>query len=379
MIGPDRLQSFIMIHFEADLRHLVRDRPAILYWTVDPECSGVFVAHAIDHTWVFMHPYDPDAESVDTYTEAHCAAIVQRAIGRDDVAFVIRDRSPWTMTAQVAASYRSGRVFLVGDAAHRFPPTGGMGMNTGIQDAHNLAWKLRAVRDSRAGAALLDTYESERRPIAQTNSEQSMMNALKMFEIFDALGVGTDLSADRVAARARMHATLADPAGRARIATAFQNQRDHFDMFGLQLGFAYEEGALVADGTPKPAVENVVRDYVATGRPGARVPHAWIERGGARLSMLDLLQYDRFTLLAGADGAAWADAVRSLDHPGVSCLVAGRDFTDRESTWAGRAGIGRDGALLIRPDQHVGWRAPTTVANPAGQLSAALATILARA
>ncbi len=378
MVGPDQLQSLIMIHFEALLRDLVKDRPAILYWLVDPECSGVLVAHAIDGTWVFMHPYDPQAESVESYTRERCAGIVRRAIGRDDVPFTIRDISPWTMTAQVAASYGKGRVFLVGDSAHRFPPSGGMGMNTGIQDVHNLVWKIREVRAARAGAALLDTYERERRPVAQINTDQSMLNAMKLFELFEALGVGMDLSADRSAARARMLETLADPAGRKRVALAIEGQRDHFDMFGLHLGFSYEEGAVVADGTAKPTVENFVRDYVPTTRPGSRTPHAWVEHGGQRVSILDLLSYDRFTLVAGPAGEAWAKAVSTLDDPRLGCLVAGRDFLDLEGRWAALSGIGQDGAILVRPDQHVAWRSPAAVADPARAIAAALATVLAR-
>ena len=374
MIGPDRLQSFIMIHFQADLRALVGTRPAILYWTVDPECAGAFVAHDIDRTWVFMHPYDPDAEPSAAFTESRCETIVRRAVGCD-VPIAVRDVSPWTMTAQVAERYRAGRVFLAGDAAHRFPPSGGLGMNTGIQDVHNLAWKLRLVLAGEAGDRLLDTYESERRPVAQENADASMQNAFRMFEVFDALGVSLDLGADRTEAHARMNARLAEPDGHARVAAAIENQRDHFDTRGLQLGFAYAEGALVSDGSPEPAIENRVCDYVPSGRPGALHACGRFDRDGARASTLDLVPYAGFTLIAGPDGADWVAATAAL--VGVRTVVAGRDFTDPGGCWARLAGIGPDGALLVRPDQHVAWRSITS-ANAREGLSRALAAIVRR-
>src|SRR5262249_59387245 len=125
-----------------------------------------FVAHDLASTWVYMHPWDPDHESAADYTEDACTAIVRRALGTDTVPFTIRTIRTWTMTAQVAQRYREGRVILVGDAAHRFPPTGGLGLNTGVQDAHNLAWKIAAVDAGWAPDSLLDTYDAERRPVA---------------------------------------------------------------------------------------------------------------------------------------------------------------------------------------------------------------------
>src|SRR5262249_37959867 len=161
-IGPDRLQSFVMIHFEANLRPLVGHRPGVLYWTTEPGATGTFVAHDIDSTWVYMHPWDPDRESVQDYSEAVCAGIVRRAMGTDAYPFTLRTVRTWSMTAQVAERYRERRIFLVGDAAHRFPPTGGLGLNTGVQDAHNLVWKIAAVEAGWAPDALLDTYTAER-------------------------------------------------------------------------------------------------------------------------------------------------------------------------------------------------------------------------
>jgi 2,4-dichlorophenol 6-monooxygenase len=371
MTGPERVQSFVMIHFEADLRALVRDRPGILYWTLDPQV-GAFVAHDIDRTWVFMHAHDPDVEPAGTFTEARCAQIVRRAIGAASVRFAIRDVSPWTMTAQIAERYGAGRTFLVGDSAHRFPPTGGLGMNTGIQDAHNLVWKLCAIDDGWAPAALLGSYEVERRPVAARNAEQSLANALRMLEVFEALG----FSPGETTPPAGIAARLADPAQRERLRRAIANQQEHFDLFGLQLGFTYEAGAVMPDGSAMPACANPARDFVPTSRPGSRLPHAWIQRCGATLSTLDLVPYDRFTLLAGPDGCAWVEAAAAVAASPVRCLVAGRDFEDPTGLWEAVAGTGRHGALLVRPDQHVAWRSPALPANTAAALADAVAAVL---
>jgi 2,4-dichlorophenol 6-monooxygenase len=372
MTGPDRIQTFVMIHFRAGLRALVADRPAILYWTLDPDAPGAFVAHHIDRTWVFMHPFDPDTDSPERYTNEVCAAIVRRAIGRDDVELEVLDSGPWTMTAQVAERYRAGRLFLAGDAAHRFPPSGGMGMNTGIQDAHNLVWKLHAVDEDTASPTLLDSYEAERRPVAQRNADQSLQNAMKMVEVFDAVGL-----APGGGSREAFDRALADPESRVRLARAIESQQEHFDMFGLQLGFAYDEGgAVIADGSPARDDTSSVRDYLPTTRPGAKTPHAWITRDGERASILDLLPYDGFTLITGPEGEPWARAARELG--GCRALIAGRDFTDPEGAWSAVSEIGPAGAILVRPDQHVAWRAHELAGDPAATLATALSTVLGR-
>jgi 2-polyprenyl-6-methoxyphenol hydroxylase-like FAD-dependent oxidoreductase len=355
-VGPARLASFVMIHFEASLRPLVAHRPAVLYWICDPAARGTLVAHDLDSTWVFMHAFDPERESVEDYTEARCEEIVRRALGAP-AAFAIRTRGTWHMSAQVAARYRSGRVFLVGDAAHRFPPTGGLGLNTGVQDAHNLAWKLAAVEAGVAAPALLGSYERERLPVARENADVSLRNAGRLFEVVQALGPAGD--GDRAAVRA-----------------AIANQAEHFDMLGLQLGFHYEAGALVPDGSARPAVSNPVREFVPCGRPGARLPHAWTARDGGGVSTLDLLPLDRFTLVAGRDAAAWLDAAKQIASPRLHTIAIGRDVADSDGAWTAQLGIAADGALLVRPDQHVAWRSAHGVEKPDVALRDALATIL---
>jgi 2,4-dichlorophenol 6-monooxygenase len=372
--GPERLQCFIMIHFAADLRPLVGDHPGVLFWVNDPDCTGVFVAHDLAREWVFMHAYDPDREPAESYDRVRCEQLVRAAMIRQDVPLEIRTISPWAMTCQVAERYRDGRVLLVGDAAHRFPPTGGLGLNTGIQDAHNLVWKLAAVLDGRAPDSLLDTYEAERQPVARYNAEQSLNNALRLIEVPLALGA----SEDREASRQAYAAVLADPERRRALGGAIANQAEHFDMLGLQLGYVYAQGALVADAAaesaPEPAPANAVRDFVPTSRPGARLPHGWVTANGARRSTLDLIGLDRPTLLVGPRGDAWLAAARGLT-PAPRCIRIGGDVDDADDWWGNVAGMPADGVLLVRPDQHVLYRARSKVADPVAALHGALGTM----
>ena len=190
-------------------------------------------------------------------------------------------------------AFRDGRIFLVGDAAHRFPPTGGMGLNTGVQDAHNLAWKLAAVVHGHAGADLLDSYERERRPVAQRNAEVSLANALKLIEV-----PSCSARTPTRQSSGPTWTTLADADGRARVEAAIANQATHFDMIGLQLGYRYDVVPRVPTAAGPEDVDPV-RTYVPSSRPGARIPHGWIRRAGAVCSTLDLIPLDRSVLIAG--------------------------------------------------------------------------------
>jgi len=378
-VGPRRIQSFVMIHFEANLRELVGERRGVLYWTTHPDATGTFVAHDIESTWVYMHAWDPDHESIADYDDQACAAIVRRALGDESVPFRIRTVSPWTMTAQVAERYRAERVFLAGDSAHRFPPTGGLGLNTGVQDAHNLAWKLAGVERGWARSALLDTYEVERRPVAQVNADVSLRNATRLLEVYQALGT----LGDRPAARAAFAATLAEPAARDRVAAAIADQAEHFDMLGLQLGFAYARGALIRDGDGVAAPAGAVRSFVPSAAPGCRIPHGWVVCRGARCSSLDVLAPDRFTLISGTDGPDWDAAAATIDDVPLDSIVLGRDVVDPSSAWKTLLDLECGGAILVRPDQHVAWRATRSndsyaTTDAAAVLRSALATVVGR-
>jgi len=337
-IGPSSIQTFFMVHFAADLTELTSPNLGVLHFVVDPASGGTFVCHGLRTDWVYMCPFDPETDPVDSFDEERCRSMVLAAMERE-VPFEILGTSSWNMSAQIAERYRDGRVFLIGDAAHRFPPTGGLGLNTGVADVHNLLWKIAAVEAGRAPESILDTYEAERRPVAQFNSDQSLINAFKLIEVPIAFGVTEDVEASVVA----MHETLADPGRRAGVAAAIANQAIHFDLLGLQLGHSYSGDLVIDDGTEAPVLEEPARDYLPSSRPGARLPHAWLPDDR---STLDLIAPDVPTLLvaAGSEGP-------KLD-PSVPMTVVEVPV----DVWSEAFAIDPATCLLVRPDQHIAFR-----------------------
>jgi len=346
--GPRSLQSFLMVHMAADFRPLMGGRPGVLYFVLDPASGGTFISHGCDREWVYMHPWDPETQPAETLTPDHCAALVRAALADPTVPFEVLTVGTWHMSAQIAERYRSGRTFLVGDAAHRFPPTGGLGLNTGVADVHNLLWKLAAVEAGRLHPSLLDTYEAERKPVAQFNCDQSMHNAFKLIEIPMALGVTDDLERSVAAA----NATLADTAGRAAVQAAIANQAIHFDLLGLQLGHSYTGPLVIDDGSEATVLVEPARDYAPSTRPGGRLPHAWLPDGRSTLDLIDL-SVPTVLVRDGADvdAGAWSPAVVAACPAGV---------------WHEAFGLDSDQALIVRPDQHVAYRGP--LAGVAGVL-----------
>ncbi|MCK2216249.1 FAD-dependent monooxygenase [Actinomadura sp. ATCC 31491] len=355
--GPPTLGHMISIMFEADLGFLPADRRAALSFLTDPPCA----VEAVDHRrrWMVQTGYEPDqGGSPDDFTEEVCLRAVRDAVGVPDLPVRLLGVMPWLQQAMLAAAFRAGPVFLAGDAAHVATPQGGFGMNCGIQDAHNLAWKLAAVLRWGAGEALLDTYEAERRPIAGRTVDESLANALITWQMME---------------------------GRLPMAEAIQRQADRRSSEGLVLGFHYDSAAVVPDGTAPPAVADPYRTYVPAARPGHRAPHVWLSADGGPVSTLDVL-VPGFTLLSPA-GSGWANAATAT--PASAAVVAGVPLTAVEiadgdtagalssPTWAKEYGLGPKGAVLVRPDGHVAWRVADAAPSP-DALAAALDTVLAR-
>ena len=350
MHGTPALYRSINILLNADLRPWTAHRPAALYFIEQPGLKATFLTINGTNRWGFLINNLPADGAGDEYTPERCAAVVRQAAGVPDLDVTILGAVPWVAAALVAERYRGGRVFLAGDAAHHMPPTGGFGLNTGVQDVHNLAWKLAAVLQGWAGPALLDTYEDERLPYGRAITEQSLMNAR-------SLGRGGP------EATAKPAASFARP--------EFLNE------LGMIFGATYESSAVVPDGTPPPKVENPITDYAPSARPGHRAPHAWLQRAGAQVSTLDLIG-GRFVLLAGADGAAWCDAARAAarTHDVALEAVSVGEQEDPEGGWRALCEIERDGAVLVRPDGQVAWRSRSAAPGTDAELRRALRRVL---
>jgi 2,4-dichlorophenol 6-monooxygenase len=316
-----------------------------------------------------MKSVDAD-EPTQPIDEEKFAALLRKAIGAD-VDLTINSMNAWRMTAQISDTYQSGRVFVVGDAAHRFPPTGGIGMNTGFQDAHNLIWKIAMVERG-GNASLLDTYGPERKPVAEANSAQSLTNARKMSEVELLL----DTDRDGQITLDDLDTVMTNSQRHAKVQEAIDNQSDHFNMSGLDLGYWYDSAAVLGDGAP-PQSDNPVSHYLPSTTPGGRMPHAWLTSDGAKISTLDLIDYGRLLVLASAPDNRLNDAVAALSGVGypIDIVVVTRDseLKPADDTFAQ---LIADDVLLVRPDGHIASR--FKAATAATELEAAVSRLFAR-
>ena len=374
MRGPV-LQHVISVHFSADLRPYLWSRRAPVMLTCTPRGQGIIIVHSSPDDFVFQFPYFPPVQRLEDFTADDCRRRIRDAVGHRDLAVDIHSVQSWAMTAQVANRYRKGRIFLVGDAAHRFPPTGGLGLNTGVHDAHNLAWKLAWEISGRAPANLLDTYEAERRPVGIANTEHSVKNFDGLMDVFAALGLPrSGARALQALAGSRLMAALPRPASRrmltALTAVAMQRlgrvtsrgrigarsrykvqeviarQGGHFRTWGLDLGVHYGRGFL-DDGDISDDVVNI-EFYTPIVRVGGRLPHAWVQYNGARVSTLDLLARDTLTVVAASQHkSSWRDAQTAVGRP---LTVIGVDLAAGSGPLRPLA-AGQ--ALLLRPDAHI--------------------------
>lgn len=351
--GNGELFHNVSVTFRSErLIEVLGDLRFIVCYLMRPGADGALLPVDNATQWVFHAPWHPDTgETLEDFTDERCVEQIRNAIGVPDLDVEIGGKAPWHAAERVAVRYSSGRVFLAGDAAHEMSPTGAFGSNTGIQDAHNLAWKIAAVLDGAADISLLDSYEAERLPVARATSE-------------------------RASARSAEHShpgyapppTMGGGPGSGILPTA--------------MGYCYPRGAVVGGDPERPIIPQAMR---LMGDTGTRAPHMWLLRAGERISSLDL--YERsFVLLSGA-GTPWRGAAERVaeELPAVRLdaytIGSGPDADLLQETgadWAEAHGMNPDGALLVRPDGFVAWRSEGAVADPAATLLEVLTTVLQR-
>jgi 2,4-dichlorophenol 6-monooxygenase len=379
------------IVFHADLSAKVEHRPSVLYWVLQPGSDiggiGMGLVRMVRpwDEWLIVWGYDINESPPELDDEA-AIQIAHNLIGDDSVPVTIRSTSLWGNNKMYATRYRDRRVFCMGDAVHRHPPSNGLGSNSSVQDAYNLAWKLALVLRGDAGARLLDSYDAERAPIGK----QIVLRANKSIEefgpIFAALGFSdtSDPAVMNERMRARADNTPEAARQREQLRAALELKDYEFNAHGVELGQRYRSRAVVADGTPEP---DHTRDpelyYHPTTWPGARLPHCWLGDGGHRISTHDLAGKGRFTLLTGISGQQWEGAARLVSQRLGIAIAAyvigpGREYTDLYEDWARLREVSENGCVLVRPDAHVAWRAATIVDEPEIELQRALESILDR-
>ncbi|MFB9925560.1 FAD-dependent monooxygenase [Amycolatopsis halotolerans] len=338
--GPGVVQHSVSIVFRADLSEFV-PRPALFWIIVNEKVGGGLVTTAEPNRWGMSVGYDPAAgQSPADFTVERCVADVRNAIGRDDLEVEIEDVAAWEQAIGLADQYRSGRVFLAGDAAHVWPPAGAMGANTGVQDGYNLAWKIAGVVKGWAGEGLLDTYHTERHTLAVELSDLVVNRQMQR----NSAEIEDDTTDDQLWTLGQRYWSSAVLGAK------------HDSVFGDTLG--------------------------KTAEPGLRAPHLWVERDGEQISTHDLFGRG-FVLFTGTDGTGWSEAAAAVSER-LSCPVkafrigsaeAGADLVDVDKVWEQHYPLGAGGAALIRPDGYVAWLSQTGD-QPAAALSGALERVL---
>ena len=325
--GPGTLQHWINIIFDTDMSDEIGGKRFTSCFVTD--LNATLTPRPGGRWLLALQYFSEKGETPEDFNAERTRVLVRKAAGRDVRADLV-DARAWMVAAQVADSFRKGRAFLIGDSAHLMPPTGAFGGNSGIHDADNLAWKLAMVIRGEADAGLLDSYDSERRPLIEATLAQALARLQKWFK---------------------------DPAGK--LPPVVEIVEDYDVVFGQR----YDAGALIPEGPPPDHPFEPFREL--SGRPGTRLPHIALE--GDR-STLDL-PVGRPLLLTG--NADWFAAARELAEAGAPLEVSSPD-----GEWQSRVGIGQGGALLVRPDGFVAWRAKNGRSASRAELGRVLGTIL---
>jgi 2,4-dichlorophenol 6-monooxygenase len=392
MAGQMDVAGSMNITFKADIAAHVGQRPSVLYWVIQPGSNvggiGAGLVRMVRpwNEWLIVWGYDI-SQPPPTVTDESAIQIVRNLLGLPDIEVEITGTSLWGNNEMYATHLQSGRVFCVGDAVHRHPPSNGLGSNTSLQDSYNLVWKLAAVLRGQTAPSLLETYSTERAPIAKQIVERANKSSREFVQFFEVLGLLDAKDEAEMAARIeeRKANTPEGEAKRAALVSAMELKNYEFNAHGVELGQFYDSAAIATDSTSRPSP---TRDpelyYEASTVPGSRLPHAWVGDAAHKYSTLDLAPMTRFTLLTGIAGEPWVAAAekvgQELGVPLEAVVIGpGRPITDLYYDWARLREVDEDGVLLVRPDKHIGWRSMSLPEDPEQALFEAMSAILGTA
>lgn len=351
MLGHGVFSKSVTIYFKGDVGPLLGGRNLSVMYVVNPTLSGFFrIEKPFTSGFLAVHwlgdPKNPVTDVSSGLTEERALALLRAGIGDSDVRVSIENIMHWDATADTAERFQDGRIFLAGDAAHVMPPSGGFGGNTGVQDAHNIAWKLALVLQKLAGQDLVATYEIERRPACEFTVEQAYSR----------------------------YVTRSAPYLRSDNMQSIEND------LSIECGYCYNSRAVIPDSDGPPPARMNPRE--SKGRPGSRAPHMDLEKDGARISTLDLFGKN-FALLAAPEAGAWIEGGRAASKASKVGLdvyqIGGTShfaLSDPSGEFSPAYGISPSGAVLVRPDGFVAWRAKTSEGASAAAITSALASVL---
>lgn len=395
MIGDKDLGDFYTVWFAADLSQYVKDDDAVMRRIFHPEKPyrvNSLLTFGPDHwdgrseEWASNFTRGPRFATVpgerETITDEELIEDV-RGFLKVDVPLTVRRVSRWSLETVIADKMQVGRIVIIGDAAHKHPPAAGLGLNSGFQDAHNIAWKLAFVTKGLAPPSLIDAYELERRPVTASNVRWSINASTNAYLIMSGIGVVPGESAEKTCERFKVlvEDSFEGQTRRAQLNEILNIQRVEYAAHDRELGFVYPDGAVMDDGSPAAQRDPMGHIYHPTTRPGSRLPHAWLTQDGRRLSTHDLIPMGGFALITGAKGRDWHDAAAQIAAESGITIHAWSvgpcgDVADPSGQWIAEREIGDEGAILVRPDAHVAFRALGHVNDPAGTLRDAFEQIL---
>ncbi len=380
------------ILFRADLSKYVAHRPSVLYWVMQPGADvggiGMGLVRMVRpwYEWLIVWGYDIN-QPPPQVDAAFATTVARQLIGDPEIEIDLISANTWTVNNMFATNMQNGRVFIMGDAAHRHPPSNGLGSNTSIQDAFNLGWKMAMVVKGEASPKLLDSYTAERAPVARQIVTRANQSIAEFGPIFEALGMDGGVDHEKIQRNMDARCDTGEKAEKQREALrkAIAFKKYEFDCHGVEMNQRYASNAVVAENTTPPG-EGIDMElhYVPTTWPGARLPHVWVfDRQGKQHSTLDLTGRGQFTILTGIGGEAWVEAAAKVGKElglTIRTQVIGprRDYEDHTGDWANAREIGDSGCILVRPDHHVAWRAQKVSATAEADLLKVLKTVLGR-